>query len=92
MLWNCVGQTTNTLVVSLPPQGLTARITSEHHLTLNLTGSPNFPYVLLSATNLTLPISWQPVTTNVARSSGNWSMTISNLQTTSSAFYRATGL
>jgi hypothetical protein len=89
---NFVGQTTNTLVVSLPPQGLTARITSDHQLSLNLTGSPNFAYVLLSATNLTLPISWQPVITNVANSSGNWSVTISNLQTTPSAFYRATGL
>jgi hypothetical protein len=88
---NFIGQTTNTLVVGLPPQGLTVRITSDHQLSLNLTGSPNFSFVLLSATNLTLPISWQPVITNVANSSGNWSMTISNLQTTPSAFYRATG-
>jgi hypothetical protein len=88
---NFVGSATNTLIVGLPPQGLAVRLTNYRQLGLTLHGSPNFRYVLLSATDLAPPISWQPVVTNLADANGDWSVTISNIESTASTFYRAGG-
>jgi hypothetical protein len=48
-------------------------------LRLQLLGTPNYPYILESATNLTFP-AWIPVTTNSAGTNGIWNMTVTNLQ------------
>jgi len=64
--YNCVitnfyGSVTSgvaTLTVFLPPQNFTAYSSSDHQqLTFLLTGTPSYPYVLQSATNLTPPIT-----------------------------------
>jgi hypothetical protein len=48
-------------------------------LNLQLLGTPNYPYVLESATNLVFP-AWTPVTTNSAGTNGVWNITVTNLQ------------
>ena len=79
-----------TLTVFLPPQSFLARSASNHQVALQLIGSPNYPYILQSATNLTPPVNWQPVLTNPADGNGNWQFTDTNLNG-SQKFYRAVG-
>jgi hypothetical protein len=61
------------------------------HLTVQLTGSPNYPYILQMATNLIPPVNWQPVFTNPADGNGNWSCTVTNVPNLPAGFYRAVG-
>jgi hypothetical protein len=72
---------------ALPPQGFTASLNGAG-LQLQGGGSPGASYVLLSATNLTPPVVWQPVATNPAGAGGNWTFTITNT-TFPQRFYRA---
>lgn len=91
---NYYGSATNTLVIGLPPQNLSASTTSSQNgsqLTLFLNGTPGYPYSLQTATNLTPLLTWQSVLTNPADSSGNWSLILSNLNTWPGVFYRAVG-
>ena len=83
------GIATNTLVVGQAPQSFGVSSTNSQQLTLQLTGTPNYPYILQSATNLTPPINWQPVFTNFADTNGNWSFTIIGLTNNPAGFYRA---
>ena len=85
---NYYGSVTNTLMIGSSPQSFTASCTNAQNLTLQLTGTPNYPYILQAATNLTPPIDWKPVLTNPADVNGNWSFTVSNLATPN-LFYRA---
>ena len=85
---NAYGSVTNTFMIGLPPQSFTGSCTNVQKLTLQLSGTPNYPYILQSATNLTPPINWKPVLTNPADVNGNWSFTVSNLATPN-LFYRA---
>ena len=77
-----------TLTVFLPPQNFVGAITNENQLKLQLTGTPNYPYVLQSATNLTPPVNWQPVLTNPADNNGNWQFTDTNTTNVPARFYR----
>ena len=77
------------LTVFLPPQNFTAQYLGTG-LKMQLTGTPNYPYILQSATNLTPPITWKSVRTNTADSSGNWQFSDSSLNV-SQKFYRAMG-
>jgi len=89
---NYYGSATNTLVVGLSPQSFTAGMAGSvngQQLTLQLTGTPNYPYILQSATNLTPPINWQCVFTNCADTNGNWSFCVTNLTVMPGCFYRA---
>jgi hypothetical protein len=91
---NKFGSVTSTLAgltIFLPSQSLTATINNRHQLSLQLTGTPNYPYILQSATSLTPPINWQPVITNSTDMNGNWSITVSNLSSTPAGFFRAVG-
>ena len=90
---NYYGIATNTLVVGLPPQNLTASTssTNSQQLMLQLTGTPGYPYILQSATNLTPPIVWQSIFTNYADTNGNWSFAVTNLMDMPERFYRAVG-
>jgi alpha-tubulin suppressor-like RCC1 family protein len=91
---NYYGSATNTLVVGLPPQSFTASNTSGtngQQLTLQLIGTPTYPYVLQTATNLTPPINWQSILTNSADAGGNWSFIVTNLTDAPGRFYRAVG-
>lgn len=56
---------------------------------LQLNGTPNYPYVLLSAPELTQPANWQPLITNSADANGNWNITITNVASVPSGFFRA---
>jgi hypothetical protein len=47
-------------------------------LYLQLVGTPNYPYILETATNLTNPVNWRTIMTNSADSNGNWNITITN--------------
>jgi alpha-tubulin suppressor-like RCC1 family protein len=88
---NYYGSTWNTLIVGLPPQSLTASTssTNSQQLSLQLTGTPSYPYILQSATNLTPPIVWQSIFTNPADANGNWSFALTNLSGVPAGFYRA---
>ena len=90
---NYYGATSSTLVVGMPPQSFTAGISSSNsnsrQLIIQLNGTPNYPYILQSATNLTPPINWQSVFTNPADANGNWQFTDTNLDSVQN-FYRAT--
>jgi hypothetical protein len=76
-----------TVTVILPPQNFTSSLGTTG-LQLQFTGTANYPYVLQSTTNLTPPVIWQPVLTNVADGSGNWTFTVTNTQNTPACFYR----
>ena len=88
---NYQGSVTNTLVIGLPPQNFTAGSTNNGQLNLQLTGTPNYPYILQLATNLTPLINWQSILTNSADANGNWSFTVSNLSGLPASFYRTVG-
>jgi alpha-tubulin suppressor-like RCC1 family protein len=90
---NYYGSVTNTLIVGLPPQTLTAKTSSANsqQVILQLTGTPSYLYILQSATNLTPPIVWQSIFTNSADTNGNWSFTVTNLMALPEGFYRAVG-
>ncbi len=66
-----------------------ATIAQGQHVALQLSGTPDYPFILQAATNLTPPVNWQPVLTNLADVNGNWSITVSNI-TAPSIFFRAT--
>lgn len=78
------------LVVGLPPQRLTVNFATGQGAGLELSGTPNFPYVLQSATDLLPPVSWQTVITNLADTGGNWSFTDTNTTVYPTRFYRMT--
>jgi hypothetical protein len=81
---------TNTLVIGMPPQRLVIGLTNGQNVQLQLTGTPNFPYVLQSATNLLNPIKWQSVLTNAASAGGVWNYTVTNSPGVLRRYYRAT--
>jgi alpha-tubulin suppressor-like RCC1 family protein len=76
-----------------PPSihNFTANSTNHQQLALQFTGTPNYPYILQVATNLTPPIIWQSILTNPADGNGNWSWTITGLSNSPAGFYRAVG-
>jgi hypothetical protein len=79
-----------TLAVFLPPQSFKGVSTNSQQFGLQFSGTPNYPYILQSATNLTPPVNWQPVLTNAADANGNWQFTDTNLNSRQK-FYRAAG-
>jgi sugar lactone lactonase YvrE len=78
-----------TLTVLMPPQQFTSQFASGG-LQMQFSGTPNYPYSLESATNLTPPVNWQPILTNPADGNGNWQFTDTNLNG-DQKFYRAVG-
>jgi hypothetical protein len=79
------------LTVVLPPQNFGASVSSGGAgFQLQLSGTPDYPYVLLCATNLTPPVTWLPEITNTADTNGNCSFTDTNISATPARFYRAT--
>ena len=79
------------LAILLPAQNFGADVrtgTNGPWLHLQFNGTPNYPYILLSTTNLTPPTTWRPVTTNRTDGSGNWQFTDTNLNG-GQKFYRA---
>lgn len=56
-------------------------------LNLQLSGTPEYPYILQSATNLAYPV-WQSLMTNSADVNGNWNITVTNLHRLPKQFFR----
>jgi uncharacterized repeat protein (TIGR03803 family) len=89
-VWSSRAALTITGTASIPPQLMTLTAIGGG-LQLQFIGTPNYPYILETATNLAPPINWQPVLTNPADASGNWSFTVTNTQDVPACFYRAAG-
>ena len=89
--YGSVPSATAGLVVFLPALNIVGSSSNNYQLTLQLTGNPNYPYTLQSATNLTPPVNWQTVLTNFADTNGNWSAIITNLANPPAGFYRIVG-
>ena len=82
------------LWVFVPPQNFNignVGTTNGGQISLQLSGTPNYPYILQSVTNLTPPVNWKSIRTNNADSNGNWSFTATNLSVTPNLYYRAVG-
>jgi hypothetical protein len=91
---NSFGAVTSSVVsltVLLPPQSFSGQAVGNGGLQLQFTGTPNYPYILQMATDLTPPVNWQPVFTNPADANGNWTFTVTNLQDLPAGYYRAVG-
>lgn len=73
-----------------PPQNFSASASANtsQGAQLSCTGTPDTPYVLQVATNLTPPINWQPVVTNYSDANGNWTYLDPNALTAPALFYR----
>jgi len=75
-----------TLAVALNPLNVLG--TGGPELQLQFQGVPGDSYVLLSATNLTPPVDWRPVSTNAAGTNGQWAFTVTNALSSHARFYR----
>ena len=75
-----------TLAVALNP--LNVLVTGGQEVQLQFQGVPGNSYVLLSATDLTPPIDWQPVSTNAAGPNGQLTFTVTNALSSAARFYR----
>jgi hypothetical protein len=86
------GSVTSSMVnlrVFLPPQNFSVQNVSTG-LQMSLFGSPGYPYILQSATNLAAPVIWQSILTNYCDTNGNWQFIETNLNGLQK-FYRAVG-
>ena len=72
------------------PTGLKATVLGAG-LQMQFIGTPNYPYILQTATNLAAPVNWQPVLTNSTDAGGRWNFTVTNTQDVPARFYRAAG-
>ena len=91
--YGCVTSSVTSLVVFQSPQDFTGQVNDSANnaqIFLHFTGTPNYPYILQSATNLTPPVNWQPVLTNPADVNGNWQFMETNLDS-GQKYYRAVG-
>jgi hypothetical protein len=91
---NSFGAVTSSVVslaVLLPPQSFSGQAATNGGLQLQFSGTPNYPYILQMATDLTPPVNWQSILTNPADANGNWSFTVTNLLGLPAGFYRAVG-
>lgn len=75
------------LLVGIPPQTLSA-LQSNRFVTLQMQGTPGFGYILQAAADLTPPVNWQNVLTNVADGNGIWSFNDTNIMSGPSRFFR----
>jgi len=95
VITNNYGSVTSSMAglwVFVPPQNFSASgnaSTNGNQLSLQLAGTPGYPYILQSATNLMPPVNWQSVLTNLADTYGNWSFTVTNLSAAPNLYYRA---
>lgn len=81
---------TLSLLPFMVPQNFTLSTTNAGRMNLQLSGTPNYPYILQAATNLTAPVNWLPIRTNPANGDGSWQFTDTNLNG-GQKFYRAIG-
>lgn len=89
--YGSVTSATIALAVYLPAQIFASQNSTNGGLQLQFTGTPYFPYILQSTTNLTPPVQWQSILTNSTDGNGNWSFTLTNLTSAPDCFYQAVG-
>jgi hypothetical protein len=77
------------LAVIIPPAISNSKMAADRgSFTLTGTGSANQPYVLLTATNLIPPVTWQRILTNNADSNGMFNFIDPQMTNHSQRFYR----
>jgi hypothetical protein len=77
------------LLVGIPPQRLDLQ-QSNRCIVVRMQGTPGFGYLLQAATNLTPPVDWQNVLTNLVDSDGIWSFIETNVSSAPNHFFRMT--
>ncbi len=78
-----------TLIVATSPLVFRTVHNSDGNLALNFVSQPNSTNVVLCATNLSPPVVWQPLSTNMAGANGNWQYTDTNAANWRAGFYRS---
>lgn len=86
-LYGTATSTVATLNVGIPPASIGFSALT-NGISLTMPGTPNFPYVLESTSNLMPPIIWQRILTNSANSNGLCSFMDGNTSSNSGKFYR----
>ena len=86
--YGCATSSIASLIVGLPPGQLNCSMVAGRGVQIQMNGTPNFPYVLQSATNLTPPVHWQSVVTNLADNVGSWVLIRSNYSSLPAVFFR----
>ncbi len=79
------------LVLGPPPTNSISSVVANGNGTvlLNLTGAPNYFYQVEAATNLSSPVIWTPISTNVADGGGQWQFTDTQATNYPLRFYRS---
>ena len=77
------------LTVATSPLIYSALPNSGGSATLCFVSRPGSTNVVLCATNLSPPVSWQPLSTNLAGADGDWQYTDTNFANRQSRFYRS---
>jgi hypothetical protein len=93
LAWNANGLATGDLSIAAaptPPPAINRIFINNTNVIISGTnGVPNWPYSLLAATNLALPLGqWQPLVTNSFDSNGNFSFTNQVDPNAAQSFYR----
>jgi hypothetical protein len=95
IVFNPFGSVTSAVTVvtavlpPLPPLApLTAGLTGGNTLTIQFSGAPGSNYVLQVTANLTPPVNWQSLATNVAGAGGSGTFIETNLLANPALFYR----
>jgi len=84
--WGSVTSSVATLTVQQPQ--ISATPNPNGTVTLNLQTAPNMSSQVLAATNLTPPVVWQSLVTNVPGAHGLWQFTDTNASQYPFRFYR----
>jgi hypothetical protein len=93
IITNDYGSVTSSIVslgVTLPTLRLNIVSSAGNGIQLEMSATPNFSYAVQTATNLTPPIQWQSIFTNVADTNGVWQFTDTNTAACPQRFYRTT--
>jgi hypothetical protein len=77
------------LIVTTTPLIYQTVPNSDGSVTLDFVTAPNVSSRVLAATNLTPPVVWQPIYTNVAGPAGAWRFTDTNAGSLPLRFYRS---
>lgn len=78
-----------TLIVANSPLVYGTALDSDGSVTLSFLSQPNSTNVVLSATNLSAPVLWQPLSTNLAGPDGDWQFIDTNAFNYQMQFYRS---
>jgi hypothetical protein len=77
------------LIVTTSPLINRTSSNPEGSVALNIVSQPNSTNVVLCVTNLSPPIIWQSLSTNIAGPDGNWQFTDTNAASYQTRFYRS---